>query len=56
MQYPSGFSRHVLWGAVLLVCRLALLYKGAGLALDWGILSALVYWHIMAMRTPPEQK
>jgi hypothetical protein len=50
MQYPTGFSRHVLWGAVLLVCvALAVLYKGTGLALDWGIFSAVVYWHVLAM-------
>jgi hypothetical protein len=35
---------------VLLVCSaLALLYKGTGLALDLGILSALVYWHVLEM-------
>jgi hypothetical protein len=49
MRYPSGFPRHVLWGLVFLVCfGLALILKGAGLALDWAILSVLAYWHILA--------
>jgi len=49
MHYPSGFPRHILWGAVLLVCfALALIFKGTGLAFDWAIISALVYWHMIS--------
>jgi hypothetical protein len=49
MYYPSGFAKHVLWGTVLAVCfGLGAIFKGAGLALDWAILSALIYWHLLA--------
>jgi hypothetical protein len=49
MRYPTGFARHVLWGAALLVClALALRYEGHGLAIDWGILTALVIWRALA--------
>jgi hypothetical protein len=50
MNYPLGLRRYVLWGCTLLLCiRLALVYEGHGLVMDWLILSALAIWHMRAM-------
>ena len=51
MRYPTGFSRYILWGCILLSCvGLALRYDGYGLAMDWFVISAALVWHIVATK------